>query len=440
MTLPDPALSRAVLIGTSRYTGLDPLPAVANNLHGLRDVLTDRELWGLSRAHCRCVRDPTSADELLNPVEAAAGEATDTLLVYYAGHGRTYEDSSGVYLTLVGSDSRRARTAVPYDWLRAELLKTRAARRVVILDCCFSGRAVGSMGGTLADLVVTEGAYVLTATPANALALAPAGRKYTAFTAELLDILRNGIPGGPPLLDLETLYRHVHARMLASGGPEPQAREHNTAGALALARNRAWRRPEAEPPPAPVVERSQPAGAAGGGDRHGLMLRVGIVLGVLLTVLAFVLLSWSRMGMNAVDYRAGDRPADVQEPGACASTMCVAGIEHWDWRLPGGGQVTTTVSVLQPEAARSLAGELVLTSARDCAGATAAWTVTAGGGTVDSGTLRGGPRAPGHPLTGRLPHSPHTFVIRARRTDTQPCAATLQWVQPHVHNHWTWLF
>lgn len=53
------------------------------------------------------------------------------------------------------------------------------------------------------------GTYTLTSAPANAVALAPAGATYTAFTGELLQLLRTGVPGGPELLTLNEIYRRL---------------------------------------------------------------------------------------------------------------------------------------------------------------------------------------------------------------------------------------
>ena len=56
--LPDADGSRAVLIGVHRYDALDDLPAVEQNLTGLRDVFIDPALWGLAERNCLLVRQP----------------------------------------------------------------------------------------------------------------------------------------------------------------------------------------------------------------------------------------------------------------------------------------------------------------------------------------------------------------------------------------------
>jgi hypothetical protein len=55
--LPDPNTSRAMLIGTSRYTdpGLTSLPAVAENLTALARLLRDPGISGLPKTHCTVI-------------------------------------------------------------------------------------------------------------------------------------------------------------------------------------------------------------------------------------------------------------------------------------------------------------------------------------------------------------------------------------------------
>jgi hypothetical protein len=254
MVLPDPRKSRVVLIGASRFAdpGLDDLPAVRNNLDGLARCFRDREVWGLPRAHCVVVDDPDSHGDVLDPVHDAAGEAEDTLVVYYAGHGLVHPRTNELLLALVGTLRERTHTAVPYAWIRDSVIEAAAPRRVVILDCCYSGRAIGGMADpttAVVDEASAEGTYVLAAAPPNKQALSPPGERYTAFTGALLALFDDGLPGGPQLFQLDDIYRHVRDALRRRSRPEPQRRAGNTAGDLALARNRRWTSTAARPAP-----------------------------------------------------------------------------------------------------------------------------------------------------------------------------------------------
>ncbi|WP_326623258.1 caspase family protein [Streptomyces decoyicus] len=239
--LPDATNSRAVLIGTSRYTHLSALPAVANNLTALATALRASSSWGLAEEHCTVIANPGDWTEVLHAVRTAAEEASDTLLVYFAGHGLLEETRGDLFLGLPHSEQGRSYTGVPYSALRDVVLTGRSKRHVVILDCCFSGRALGTMSGpaAIADQAEIEGSYLLAASPETSFALAPEGETYTAFTGELLRLLHEGVPDGPDLLDLDTVYNIMRAALRAKGRPLPQKRDRNTAGQLALSRNAA---------------------------------------------------------------------------------------------------------------------------------------------------------------------------------------------------------
>ncbi|MGW2722408.1 caspase family protein [Streptomyces sp. NPDC001492] len=239
--LPDPGASRAVLVGTSRYEYLEPLPAAANNLRALADLLCSPLSLQLPALHVTVVEDPVAAHAVVGAVRQAAAGATDTLIVYFAGHGLV-DAQDQLVLALPHTEFGRIETALPYDWVRQVLLlDSRAERHVVILDCCYSGLALGRMsaGPGLADQAAVEGSFLLAAAAETRTALAPVGGTYTAFTGALLDTLRQGIPGGPALLDLGSLYRHLRLRLEARGHPVPQARDRNSGAQVALARNNA---------------------------------------------------------------------------------------------------------------------------------------------------------------------------------------------------------
>ncbi|MDQ8707955.1 transporter substrate-binding domain-containing protein [Streptomyces sp. LHD-70] len=250
--LPDPARSRAVLVGTSRYEHLEQLPAVSNNLQALADLLSSPLSLHLPPQHVTVIENPAAAHTVLREVRQAAAEATDTLIVYFAGHG-LIDPQDTLSLALPHTEVGRVETGLPYDWVRQGLLQeSRAERHVIILDCCYSGLALGRMSASpgLADQAVVEGSFLIAAAAETRTALAPVGDTYTLFTRALLDTLRHGIPGGPALLDLGAIYRHLRQTLEPRGHPVPQARDRNTGAQVALGRNHAV--PRSSPENAPV--------------------------------------------------------------------------------------------------------------------------------------------------------------------------------------------
>ncbi|WP_322756619.1 hypothetical protein, partial [Frankia sp. Cas3] len=138
--------------------------------------------------------------------------------------------------------------ALPYRTLRDTLADCRARTVVVVLDCCFSGRASAALLTGTDDvfaMTAVRDSYLLTAAAPEAAALALPGERHTAFTGALIDFLTDGDPTGPPRLTLEHAYRYLARVLPATGRPEPRRNAGGRAGDLLLTDNRAHH------PPAP---------------------------------------------------------------------------------------------------------------------------------------------------------------------------------------------
>ncbi|WP_210590773.1 caspase family protein [Streptomyces sp. GESEQ-35] len=179
MGVPDPARSRAVLIGVDGYDHLDDLPAVGNNVRRLAELLTDHDLWGLPAERCVVLHNPSTTDAVLNAVHEAAGAAEDAFVLYFAGHGLVSPVGEvDLHLALPDWDDNRSYRSVAYSALRHALVDTCTAyARVALLDCCYSGIVLkGYMSPpNMADLAAVDGTYVMTASSETQLARAPEG-------------------------------------------------------------------------------------------------------------------------------------------------------------------------------------------------------------------------------------------------------------------------
>ncbi|MGW1319773.1 caspase, EACC1-associated type [Streptomyces sp. NPDC002426] len=236
--------SSAVLVGCHRFTDLADLPAVRNNLGGLKEVLTDPTVWGVPSRRVEVLDQPGFGDDVLDAVARAADAAHDTLVVYYSGHGLVDPSTGELYVALPGSRVRDVlvQRALRFDYLRRIVSASGARKKVVLLDCCFSGRVLGGMasaGDSAANDTMVDGTCVITSASATAPSLAVPGEEYTAFTGVLIDILREGVPGAGPFLAMETVFDAARSRLASRSRPLPQQSIRNTAGRICIARNRA---------------------------------------------------------------------------------------------------------------------------------------------------------------------------------------------------------
>jgi len=245
--LPDPARSRAVFIGTADFRDprLPPLPGVAMGLQALHTAMTRPDLGSFPSAERVAVMiDPRSARPVLDAVRLACSAARDVLFLYLAGHG-LLSSRGELLLATTETDADPGAveyTALPYSTLRNLLANSPARRKVVVLDCCYSGRAIETTMGPLSGLSTMDSSAVILAStgPYSASFLdGPAG--LPAMTGALVEILNEGVIEGPELLDLDTLHEEIRQRLALRGFPTPalhiQRRDITAAGNVALGRN-----------------------------------------------------------------------------------------------------------------------------------------------------------------------------------------------------------
>ncbi|MFB7915331.1 caspase domain-containing protein [Streptomyces sp. NPDC056061] len=271
LVVPDRMNTRLVLVGSSTFTrGLSPLPAAAADVRDLAGALTGPDGLFDPSALATFV-DPVEPGLVLDRLHSYADLATplDLLLFYYAGHGVSAEDNR-LCLALPGTvDVPKAagRTSLPAEDVFAALRGARARHRVVVLDCCYAGRALDAPSA--ADL------HLLLASDRISRALTnPSGEGNTAFTTELLLLLRAGDPEGARHLGLDTLFRRLVEALPGRdplGPPRPLQRTVNLSGDLALAVNPAYGTGRTAPGLARRARLADRVGRAGHPARAGML-------------------------------------------------------------------------------------------------------------------------------------------------------------------------
>lgn len=246
--------ARAVLLGTGSHapgSALPPLPSVDTTLDDLARALC--ESCGMPPGHI--VRPPRDAGptDIVAAVEEACAGATGPVLLYYTGHGLLGPGDELYLATYASRSDRQVAGAVPYRTLR-DLLGDAPSGALVVLDCCFSGRASTPPkdGGAPQPFAAARprGSFLLTSASHYALSFAPQGERHTRFSGQLLRLLTEGDPAGPPWLTADHLHTVLDRRLADDGHARPARQSEGTMGALVLAPNRAYRKPDpdAEPP------------------------------------------------------------------------------------------------------------------------------------------------------------------------------------------------
>ena len=250
-----PEETQVILIGASCFPNdekLCPLPGVVNNVNDLALLFQDPQLIGIPESNITTILNEeyeSTVTKLVQKIKLA----TDTLIVYYAGHGligRSGIAKTELLLAVTSTTlNESAVNAIRYSVVRSEIEGSPAKKKILILDSCFSGRALPKMSASADDWknrIDIKGAYTITSVPKNEQADAPEGERYTAFSGALINSIQNGIKNRKPYINIEDLYQDVRTQLLNSGYLEPQRGLVHNADKIDLLRNRSFE-PEVEP-------------------------------------------------------------------------------------------------------------------------------------------------------------------------------------------------
>jgi hypothetical protein len=239
---------QALLVGVaSNAHSHDPGFVQSLNSQGEFARALEQNMPGLDDDDLIVLPEPRKPDEvteaiaLLNEAhdnDGEAGLARPGLLFYYCGHGM---DADGrLYLSMVetiDNDVGRRRTGLALSAVLETITATTFKRRPValILDCCFAGLAG-------AEEAAQRTQMLMAVSPRDKATHDPESTGPTYFTGALAELLREGDPGTGPWIDLETAYRWLAPRLVASFGEERRPFLHiGKSGPVVLGRNAAYR-------------------------------------------------------------------------------------------------------------------------------------------------------------------------------------------------------
>jgi glycine betaine/choline ABC-type transport system substrate-binding protein len=240
----DFAHSRALLIGASVYDHrkFRDLAAAGNSLEGLRELLVHPDLGTWPKERVTVWANPVGSSRAITELRRLSAETTGVLLLYFVGHGRI-SPAGDLCLALSDTDFDHADvTGLDYRYVSSALRDSPAKVKIVILDCCYSGRAIQSLGSAedIANLTAIQGVYVIAASDQSAH-VPPASQvgACTSFTGELLDLVRTGVPGQQEVLTVSEIYKHLRQRLKERNLPLPLQQGTDTADEFVFSRNAA---------------------------------------------------------------------------------------------------------------------------------------------------------------------------------------------------------
>lgn len=187
----------ALIIGINEYKNLNNLEYAVNDAKAIYNILKDK--FGYKKENMKLILDKEANKEnIMNAYYEMAKNTCndDTLLVFYAGHGSTYQAGLNDKGYLVPSDGteQNLNTLISWNSLTMDSDLFKAKHIFYIMDACYSGlalqRNVEGSKRFLKDMLRRYGRQVLTAGKSNQTVKDSGGKNNNSiFTSYLLEAL-----------------------------------------------------------------------------------------------------------------------------------------------------------------------------------------------------------------------------------------------------------
>ncbi|AFY45170.1 SUMF1/EgtB/PvdO family nonheme iron enzyme [Nostoc sp. PCC 7107] len=214
----------ALLIGISEYEpGLTPLPKAVNDVEAMQRVLENPEMGDFDDV--KTLKNPQRLEmerEIYNLY--ANREKEDLVLLYFSGHGVVVENGDFYFSTCETQKSQNK--LLPYTALAATSVhrwmnESKSKRRVVILDCCFSGAFAKGLtakdSGTidLQQQLGGEGTAILTASTSTQYAFESDELDLSIYTQYLVEGIEKGAADqdGDGLIAVDELHDYAKTKV-----------------------------------------------------------------------------------------------------------------------------------------------------------------------------------------------------------------------------------
>ncbi len=218
----------ALVIAVADYAQVNPLPSsVLNDAQDIVATLTSATHCGYASQNVRLLLDNQATLEAIRQelkALAACAQPTDTVLIFFSGHGARLGDESA--LVPFDCDTRRIdQTTLSEQEFSAAIARIKAERVVVFIDACHAGAAVsfksadaalnlGFNEKSLSQLAQGIGRVMVASSRASEYSHVLGGARNSLFTEHLLGALRGGArTQGDGLVRVFEVFNHVSERV-----------------------------------------------------------------------------------------------------------------------------------------------------------------------------------------------------------------------------------
>lgn len=242
-----------VLIGVSNYpedNDITSIPNIKQNIKELKKIFLNSDLIGIPKENILISLNENKL-EIERKLAMAANKAKSknyTLIVYYAGHGIISAEDFKLYLTTLNSTKQFLETdSINISRFQEIISKSRANRKIVIIDACHSGQIHNHMDDLSSKLNIElnkfEGTYVVTSASEDDPSLFPHEdtKSPTYFTGCLIDTIMEGVNNNKPFCSLRDIYNDIEERLDKIGNmPKPQQSSFKNADEMVFCVNNSY--------------------------------------------------------------------------------------------------------------------------------------------------------------------------------------------------------
>jgi len=246
----DKKLLYILLITTSKSKNLSSIPNIDINLILLEKLIKDETILGIPQANIFISHNDKSLDikKKLISIGKRANTNKHTLLIYYSGHGLINRQNFDLHLTSSETEEQYLEdTSISIERFKKIIKNSFAGRKIIILDCCFSGRISGILSEEN-EIIITQlknnlqGTYILTSSgktkPSTFNEKNP--NVPTDFTKSFINILENGIDNTKEYIELGEIYNELKKLSDRKIIPEPFQISEENSYRIKLFRNRRY--------------------------------------------------------------------------------------------------------------------------------------------------------------------------------------------------------
>ncbi len=240
-------MRRAILIASAKFdpdSGIEPLRFPENDVTALESILRSEE-FGFD--HVSKVVDQAN-NHVVERLDELMSESSfdDFILIYFSGHGKINATGELFLSCRNTKESRLNSTGLKYRHIM-DLLEAHARDRVaIILDCCYAGRAVSGLKGSVQEQVTSaldtgRGIFVLGASSATQTAEERELDGHGVFTQQIIEGLSSGAADvdNDGRISLNDLAKYVRDGLRKKNiGQDPIAAGMIRSGDLILGTNR----------------------------------------------------------------------------------------------------------------------------------------------------------------------------------------------------------